>query len=158
MNSEIAGMISKYSDQPGDLIDAVEGLTDTQLDKNLERGKWTIRQQVNHIADCEINYVLRMKKVIAEDRPLLTVFESDKWAQSLFYDRSSVDDSIALFFTLRTSMVRVLRGLKDRDFDRFGIHTEDGKVTLLQFLERAVEHADHHTKLIAKIKRKFGIG
>jgi uncharacterized damage-inducible protein DinB len=157
MKAKIAGLISKYADQPGDLIAAVEGLAETELNNSLDRGKWNIRQQVNHMADCEMNYVQRMKKVIAEENPLLTVFESDKWAKSLFYDKSSVDDSIALFFTLRTSMTRVLRGLKDKDFNRSGIHTEDGKVTLLEFLERAVEHADHHTKMIEKTKRKFKI-
>ena len=157
MKSKIAGLISKYADQPGDLIAAVEGLSETELNNSLGRGKWSIRQQVNHMADCEINYVQRMKKVIAEENPLLPVFESDKWAKSLFYDKSSVDDSIALFFTLRTIMTRVLRGLRDKDFDRSGIHTEDGKVTLLEFLERAVEHADHHTKAIEKVKRKFKI-
>lgn len=157
MKSKIAGLISKYADQPGDLIAAVEGLTESELDRSFERGKWSIRQQVNHLADCEINYVQRMKKVIAEDKPLLPVFESDKWAKSLFYDKSLADDSIALFFTLRATMARVLRGLSDKDFDRFGIHTEDGKVTLLDFLERAVEHAEHHTKMIEKIKRKFKI-
>ncbi len=157
MKSKIAELIAKYADQPGDLIAAVEGLTETALDRNLERGKWSIRQQVNHLADCELNYVQRMKKVIAEDKPLLPAFESDKWAKDLFYNKSSADDSIALFFTLRTTMTRVLKGLNDKDFDRFGIHTEDGKVTLLDFLERAVEHAEHHTKMIEKIKSKFSI-
>lgn len=107
MKSKIAELIAKYADQPGDLIAAVEGLTETALDRNLERGKWSIRQQVNHLADCELNYVQRMKKVIAEDKPLLPAFESDKWAKDLFYNKSSADDSIALFFTLRTTMTRV---------------------------------------------------
>ena len=102
-------------------------------------------------------YVHRMKKVIAEDNPLLPAFDQDKWAKSFFYDKASVDDSIALFFTLRTSMVPILKGLKDKDFNRTGIHTEDGKITLLDFLEHAVEHAEHHTKMIEKIKRKFKI-
>ena len=157
MKSKIAVLIGKYADQPGDLIAVVEGLTDSQLDKSLGRGKWSIRQQVNHLADCELNYVQRMKKVIAEDNPFLPTFESDKWGKSLFYDKSSTEDSIALFFTLRTNMLRVLKELSSKDFDRFGIHAEDGKVTVLNFLERAVEHADHHAGAIKKIKRKFKI-
>jgi uncharacterized damage-inducible protein DinB len=157
LKPRFAALIARYSDQPGDLISAVEGLSDAELDKRLASGKWSIRQQVNHVADCELNYVQRMKKVIAEDTPLLPAFESDGWANSLFYQKSSVEDSVALFFTLRVNMTQVLRQLSDGEFARYGIHTDDGKVSLLDILEVAVEHADHHTKAIARIKRKFKI-
>jgi uncharacterized damage-inducible protein DinB len=157
MKREFAELIATYSNQSGDLIVAVEGLTGLELDRRLEAGKWSIRQQLNHLADCELNYVHRMKKVIAEDAPLVPAFESDKWAKRLSYDQSSAEDSIALFFTLRASMAPVLRELGDKDFERFGIHTEDGKVTLLSLLERAIEHTNHHMKAIEKIKRKFKI-
>jgi len=157
MRPELVKLIAKYSDQPGDLIAAVEGLTDPQLDKRLDRSKWSIRQQVSHLADAEMNMVQRMKKVIAEDTPLLPAYDQDKWASSLFYDGSSVDDSIAVFFTLRASMTRVLKELKNGDFERTGIHTERGKLSLLDLLEDAVEHAEHHTDAVEKIKRRFRI-
>lgn len=157
MNTKFAELIAKYADQPGDLIAAVEGLTDSELDKRPAAGKWSIREQVNHLADVEINYVQRMKKVIAEDKPLLPAFDQDRWAKSLFYDKSSVDDSIATVFTLRIAMARVLRGLNNNDFDKYGIHTENGKVTLLNLLEMAINHSEHHAKAIEKVKRKFKI-
>ncbi len=157
MKSKIAQLIVKYSDQSGDLIAAVQSLTESEFDKRIERGKWSIRQQVNHLADCEMNIVHRMKKIIAEDNPLIPAFDQDKWANRLFYDKASVDDSIAVFFTLRTTMLPILKGLREKDFDRTGIHTENGKVTLLYFLEQAVEHVEHHTKMIEKTKRKFKI-
>ncbi|HUI28998.1 MAG TPA: DinB family protein [Candidatus Acidoferrales bacterium] len=157
MKSVIAELIGKYADQPGNLIAAVEGLKDSELDKRLGEGKWSIRQQVNHLADSEMNMVQRMKKIIAEDTPLLPAYDQDRWADSLFYSKSSVDDSVALFFMLRTSMTRVLKKMGDKDFDRCGIHTETGKVTLLSLLEDTVEHADHHVKMIGKIKSKFKI-
>jgi len=157
MKPKIAALISKYADQSGELISTIEGLTDSQLDKSLERGKWSIRRQVNHLADSEINMVVRMKRVISEDLPLLPAYDQDKWADRLFYDGSSVDDSVAVFFTLRISMARVLRELKDKDFERFGIHTNNGKMSLLDLLEDTVEHFANHTKTIEKIKRKFNI-
>jgi uncharacterized damage-inducible protein DinB len=157
MKSKIVELIAKYSDQSGDLIAAVEGLTDSELDRRLGPGKWSVRQQVNHLADSEMNMVQRMKKVIAEENPLLPAYDQDKWAKGLFYIASPVDDSVAVFFTLRTSMTHILKELKDSDFDRFGIHTERGKLTLLDLLEDTVEHAEHHTKTIEKIKRRFKI-
>ncbi len=157
MKAKFSNLVARYSDQTGDVIAAIEGLTESELDKRLVQGKWSIREQVTHLADSEMNMVQRMKRVIAEETPLLPAYDQDKWAARLAYEKSHVDDSIALFFTLRTTMVRVLKGLKDADFDRAGIHTENGKVTLLDLLEDAVEHANHHTKTIERIKTKFRI-
>lgn len=157
MSSRIVALIHTYENGPGDLIASVDGLSDKELDKKLAPKKWTIRQQVHHLADAELNHVYRMKKIIAEDNPLLIAFDQDKWAAELLYNRTSVEGSIALFYTLRASMTPVLKNLHDADFSRTGIHNEDGKVSLLGILERAVGHFEHHLKAIEKTKKKYGI-
>lgn len=157
MSSRTINLIRRYESAPGDLIASVDGLSDKNLDRRLDPKKWTIRQQVHHLADAELNLVCRMKKIIAEDNPLLIAFDQNKWTDSLLYTRTSVEGSIALFYTLRASMTPVLKSLKDSDFTRTGIHSEDGKVTLLAVFEHAVEHCEHHLKVIEKIKRKYRI-
>ncbi len=157
MNPKTTHLIRRYEKGPGDLIASVDGLSDRELDRRLAPKKWTIRQQVHHLADAELNLVSRMKKIIAEDNPLLIAFDQRKWADELDYGRTSVEGSIALFFTLRASMTPILRSLKGSDFDRTGIHNEVGKVTLQGVLEHSVEHFEHHLMAIEKIKRKYKI-
>lgn len=158
MSSRTSALISRYENGPGDLIASVDGLSDRDLDRRLAPKKWTIRQQVHHLADAELNLVCRMKKIIAEDNPLLMAYDQDKWADDFLYTKTSVENSIALFYTLRASMTPVLKSLKDADFARTGIHNESGKVTLLGILEHTVEHFEHHLYVIEKIKRKYKIG
>ncbi len=157
MKSKTIALIRRYENGPGDLIAGLDGLSDRDLDRRLAPKKWTIREQVHHLADAELNLVCRMKKIIAEDNPLLLAYDQDVWAGSLNYSGTSVENSIALFYTLRASMTPVLKGLKDGDFSRTGIHNETGKVTLLSVLEHTVEHFEHHLKLIEKTKRKYKI-
>lgn len=157
MSSRTVNLIRRYENGPGDLIASVDGLSDRQLDKRLGPKKWTIRQQVHHLADAELNLVCRMKKIIAEDNPLLIAFDQDKWADDLLYTKTSVEGSIALFYTLRASMTPILKSLKDPDFARTGIHNEIGKVTLLAVFQYAIEHFEHHLKAIEKTKRKHRI-
>lgn len=157
MSSKTVNLVHKYEDGPGDLIASVDGLSDRELDKRFAPKKWTIRQQVHHIADAELNLVYRMKKIIAEDNPLFVAFDQTKWADSFLYERASVEGPMALFFTLRASMTPILKSLKESDFSRTGIHNEDGKVTLLAVFEHAVAHFEHHLKEIEKIKRKHRI-
>ncbi len=157
MSSRTIDLIRRYENGPGDLIASVDGLSEKEVDKRLAPKKWTIRQQVHHLADAELNLVYRMKKIIAEDNPLLMAFDQTEWANDLLYARTSVEGSIALFFTLRASMTPILKSLKDSDFSRTGIHNEDGKVTLLAVFQHTVEHFEHHLKVIEKIKRKYRI-
>ncbi len=157
MSTKSVNLIRRYENGPGDLIAGVDGLSDRDLDKRIAPKKWTIRQQVHHLADAELNLVGRMKKIIAEDNPLLMAFDQNKWADHFLYTRTSVEGSIALFYTLRASMTPVLKSLKDADFMRTGIHSEDGKVTLMAILEHTVEHFEHHLQTIEKTKRKHGI-
>ncbi|MCL4512001.1 MAG: DinB family protein [Bacteroidetes bacterium] len=155
MNSKTAALLRKYENAPGELIESVNGLSDAELNKRLAPKKWSIRQQVHHLADAEVNFVQRMKKIIAEENPLITPFDQDKWAAKFSYDKSPVEGSVALFYTLRASMVPVLKKLSDKDFMRTGVHAENGKVTLFDILEHAVEHTEHHFKMIEKSKKKI---
>ena len=157
MSSKTAELLRKYESAPGELIESIDGLSDAELNKRLAPKKWSIRQQVHHLADAEVNFVQRMKKIIAEENPLITPFDQDKWATKFSYDNAPVEYSVALFYTLRASMASALRKLGDKEFMRTGVHAEDGKVTLFHILEHAVEHTDHHFKMIEKIKRKFKI-
>jgi len=154
MKPKIAALLAKYESGSGELIEVIDGLTDGDLSKRLEPKKWSIREQVHHLADAELNMVQRMKKVISEESPLLPAYDQDKWADNLSYDKGSVEASIAVFYSLRGSMALALRKLHDKDFDRVGIHTEDGKVTLLELLEHSIEHSDHHIGMIRKIIKK----
>lgn len=150
-------MIHRYENGPGDLIASVDGLSDRDLDRRLAPKKWTIRQQVHHLADAELNLVYRMKKIIAEENPLLMAFDQNEWADTLLYTKTSVEGSIALFYTLRASMTPILKSLEDSDFSRTGIHNQSGKVTLFGVLEHTVEHFEHHLATIEKTKRKYKI-
>ncbi len=157
MSSKTIALIRRYENGPGDLIASLDGLSDGDLDRKPAPKKWTIRQQVHHLTDAELNLVGRMKKIIAEDNPLLMAYDQDKWADSFLYTNTAVENSIALFYTLRASMTPVLKSLKDADFSRTGIHNENGKMTLMEVLEHTVEHFEHHLKAIEKTKRKYKI-
>lgn len=157
MSSKTIALIRRYEDGPGDLIASVDGLSARDLDRRPASKKWTIRQQVHHLADAELNLVCRMKKIIAEDNPLLIAFDQTKWADSLIYSVTDVENSVALLYTLRASMTPILKSLKDKDFSRTGIHNENGKVTLMGILEHTVEHFEHHLSEIEKTKRRYKI-
>ena len=76
--SERNEWIQKIQQLPIKLETAVQGLTDTQLDKPTGEGKWTSRQIAHHIADANINAYSRMKLIITEEKPILKPYNQDQ--------------------------------------------------------------------------------
>ena len=44
----------------------------------------------------------------------------------------------------------ILRALPDSTFQRTGIHTESGKVSLSEMIDKYIHHLSHHLTFVAK--------
>lgn len=64
---DIRQRIEDYLAGPEQLRQAIEGMTDAELDAAPIPGKWSTRQVVCHIADFEPVYADRMKWVLVEE-------------------------------------------------------------------------------------------
>lgn len=55
---------------------------------------WSPRMVVHHLADSESNSYLRLRKLLAEDRPIVHGYDEAEYARRLHYDRP-VDGRLA---------------------------------------------------------------
>ena len=72
----------------------------------------------------------RMKRVIAEDEPVLQAFDENRWIERLDSQSMPVEEAVNLFAAQRHWMTRILRKCSETDFNRAGIHTEAGRKRL----------------------------
>ena len=107
-------------------------------------GTWSLQTLIIHIMDSDLIATHRMKRIIAEENPLLISYDENAFAKSLFYD--SLDASLAAetFRVNRLQMGEILRQVDDSTFARCGIHNQRGKVTLGEFVDLYVHHVEHH--------------
>jgi len=113
-------------------------------------GKWSTRQDVCHLADFEPVYADRMKNVIAEEQPPFAGGFHQLFAEHLAYDQRDIEEEIKLMEVTRSQMARILRSLPAEAFERTGIHSVDGPMTLKKLLERITGHIPHHVQFIAE--------
>src|SRR4029434_9231365 len=90
------------------LRQAVAGLSEVELSAPEAPGKWSIRQVVRHLADTEIVWGWRLRLVLAQDRPTITGFDQDAWAERLRYDAAPVDEALAEFAALRRTHLKLV--------------------------------------------------
>lgn len=150
-------LINDYVNGADQLRKAVAGMTDAQLDATPVPGKWSTRQVICHIADFEPVYADRMKRVIAEQQPKLASGDPDLFSASLAYDKRPVQDELDLIAVVRRQMAVILRTLTAEDFQRTGIHSSDGPLTLETLLKRITGHVPHHVQFIAEKRKALGL-
>jgi uncharacterized damage-inducible protein DinB len=141
-------LLEQYTDGPSQLGSVVAGLSDEQLDAVPIPGKWSIRLVVCHIADFELVYADRMKRVIAETQPTFFGGDPDTFAAGLAYEQRDIDEELRLIESVRRHVTRILRTLDAKDFERIGLHNEDGPVSLATLLTGVSCHLPHHLAFI----------
>ena len=151
MNYE--ALIEQYLAGPGLLRGAVAGMTKDQLLARPVPGKWSTQEVVCHLADYEPIYADRMKRVIALEGPELLQGDPGLFAARLAYDRRDVEEELALVELTRKQMAHVLRALRPEDFQRRGLHSRDGALTLAELLQRVTAHIPHHVRFIEEKRR-----
>ncbi|MEY2725483.1 MAG: putative metal-dependent hydrolase YfiT [Planctomycetota bacterium] len=141
-------LLLQYEQGAHDLVNAVCQTGPENWNKHPIPGKWSIQQVVCHLADFEPIYADRMKRVLVEDNPTLFGGDPDLFAAGLHYDKRDVERDLQLIVLVRSQMSRILRNTDIEAFQRTGVHSEAGPMTLETILERAARHIIHHIAFI----------
>src|SRR2546423_3126541 len=79
-------LIDTYRDGHQAVLDALEGLREEELDR-AAGGEWTPREIAHHLADSEMMSAIRLRRLIAEDAPVLAGYDEALFAKALTRDR-----------------------------------------------------------------------
>jgi len=143
-------LIEKYKDGHRVVTDALKGLKDRDLDVRLP-GKWSIREIVHHLADSEMVAAVRLRRLVAEDRPGIRATDVGGYVRRLFYDRPT-QNSLELFRVVRASTTEILERMTDADWARVGVQSGTGRYTAEKWLEVFSQHADTHAEEIKRTR------
>ncbi len=113
-------------------------------------GKWTIQQNIIHLADSEANSYIRLRRGLAESGKAVLGYDQEAWASNLFYEKQSADDAIQLFRLMRKMSSALIENIPDESWTRNTInHSENGTMTLYDWLRIYAHH--NHTGQITRV-------
>ncbi len=119
-------------------------------------GTWSLQQLVVHLLDSDLIAVHRMKRIIAEEMPLLISYDETAFAARLHYHDLSTPTVCELFRLNREHMGEILGKLPAMAFDRQGVHNQRGRVSLREMLELYIHHVDHHLTFAKEKRQRLG--
>ena len=138
---------------PSALSRAIEGLSAQQLRQPERPGKWSIGQVLWHLADSEVVWAWRLRLILAQDRPQLTGYDQDLWAERLHYDEGDPAEALELFTVLRRANLRLVERASPAELQRVGVHTERGEESLEHLRRLYAGHDLLHLRQIERIRR-----
>jgi len=115
---------------------------------------WTAREVVHHLADSETTSCLRLRRMLAMDRPELQSYDEAAWAVEprLAYDEP-IEPPLAVLDAVRAATAVLLRRLDDADFARLGVHPEHDDYSVQIWLEIYADHAHIHADQIRRARQ-----
>ena len=143
-------LIEQYKDGYRVVSDALKGASDRELEARLP-GKWSVREIVHHLADSEMVAAVRLRRIVAEDRPGIRASDMGGYARRLFYDRP-IQGSLELFRIVRLSMAEILERMTDAEWAREGIQSEGGRFSAEKWLDIFAKHAQTHADQITRTR------
>ena len=140
-------LIAMYRDGYAAVAGALLRITPQELDARPGPGRWSPREIVHHLADSETTAAIRLRRLLAEDRPTIHGYDQDEFARRLFYDRPH-ETSLELFRLVRVSTAELFERMTPADWLREGTHTEVGPYSPETWLRIYAEHAHKHARQI----------
>ena len=110
-------------------------------------GKWTLKQVMSHIADCERIYAYRALRFSRKDNTQLAGFEEDEYAVNSNTAQRSLKDIIEEYRTIREANIILFGYMTDEMLDFKGL-ANDMLYTPRSLGWMAAGHNIHHCNII----------
>jgi uncharacterized damage-inducible protein DinB len=130
----------------------LERLGDERAEEQPAAGKWSARQIVCHLADCEIVFAYRLRQALAQDHHVIQPFDQERWAAC--YDAFDTPTALAVFGAVRGWNVRLVSCMSPHDLIKKLTHPERGEMNVAVLVETMAGHDLNH---LAQIEAIAGI-
>jgi hypothetical protein len=147
-----AQLVELYKEGTRVFAEALQGITDRELDAPPGPEEWTAREVVHHMADSEMTSAIRLRRLIAEDAPTIQGYDQEEYAQRLFYAERPIEASVEAVAAARKTTAEILDRLDEEQWARAGRHTESGPYGVEAWLEIYAAHAHDHADQIRRAR------
>jgi hypothetical protein len=154
--AERQALIAQYEQGYAEVAAALEGFPPAHLATRAIPGKWTAAEIVHHLADSEVQSATRLRKLLAEEHPVIQGYDQDRWAETLGYNERPIGPSLALFRAARESTAQLLGRMTEEQWRHLGWHSDAGPYHAERWLEIYAAHAHGHAGQIRRLRAALG--
>jgi hypothetical protein len=137
------------SETPRRVAELLDSLGPDRIDRSPNPGKWSARDIVAHLADCELVFGFRLRQTLAEDHHVCQPFDQDLWAKA--YAAADAQIALAALTALRAWNIALIKCVSPAEMAKPMTHPERGTMTFQTVVETMAGHDRNHIKQIEAI-------
>ncbi|MGH9942258.1 MAG: DinB family protein [Pyrinomonadaceae bacterium] len=145
-------LIAQYEAGYDEVSRSLAGFNSEHLTARPLAGQWSACEIVQHLADSEMTSALRLRRLLAEERPVIHGYDQDGYATRLSYNARDLAPALEAFRGARATTAQILATMAEDDWQREGWHTEHGRYTPEDWLRIYAAHAHNHAAQITRLK------
>jgi hypothetical protein len=131
----------------------LEGAAPGALERRTRSGKWSVHENLAHLARHHAVVLDRVRRILAEDRPKLPRYAAEDDTEWPAWAALSQAEILTRLPNLRSELTALVRGLSDEQLARTAVHPTLGEMTLALWIEFFLLHEAHHLYLVMKRAR-----
>ena len=141
--------IAVISATPGRLDAILNTLGQEGAERSPAPGKWSAREILCHLADCELVFAFRLRQALAEPYHTIQPFDQEKWAN--IYSAFEARGAVEVFTAVRKWNMRLIESLPAEAFSKLLTHPERGEMTIRVVVETMGGHDLNHLRQLEGI-------
>ena len=104
-------LIERYASGADEVASSLEGFPPEALTTRAFAGRWSAAEIVHHLADSEMTAVIRLRRMIVEERPVIQGYDQEAYADRLRYNGRDIRPALDALRSARATTVQLLRNL-----------------------------------------------
>lgn len=117
-------LLDALKNQMKEIIDLYNSLEESQLLSSYQEGKWSMKDILVHLLDCERVFVYRAMRFAREDRSSQPYFDENEFAQSAQADKINTRKLLKEYKQQRLATMAFFDNLKAEQLKRKGIASQ----------------------------------
>lgn len=151
--SSVSVELDGYLNTHGQLVQALEGLSEEQLRWKAAPSSWSVTEVLAHLADHSIVVSFRIRDILADTKVQLPAFEQDAWVSGQHSNQGQAADSLELFRSLLQYNSLLLGRLSPAEWEKSGINFKGETVRITDIVRGFTAHVERHLAQIERVKR-----
>ncbi|AIQ28156.1 MULTISPECIES: DinB family protein [Paenibacillus] len=145
--------LTEYLNTHGQLVQALEGLSDEQLKWKAEPASWSVTEVLSHLADHSIVVSFRIRDILADTKVQLPAFNQDAWVSGQHSNQGKATDSLELFRSLLHYNSLLLGRLSAAEWEKSGINVKGDTIRIADIVRSFTAHVQTHLAQIQRIRQ-----
>ncbi len=129
-----------------DFIKFVQNIPMGKFDYRYAEGKWTIKEIIQHLIDCERIFSYRALRISRNDQTPLPGFDENHYVENTKANNRDIKDLLSELSGVRQSTIMLFKSFSNEQLIRMGI-ASNNPISCRAFGYIIVGHQKHHQKV-----------